>query len=153
MNKLSLHRAPLALTLSLALSAFSGQALADQYHVVVPAQGKLAPYAGITVSLRPATLSEAMKDEPYSGFDFNTLLTITGDENLDHSLAAWSLYSSKLPSGMLLTREGHLAGIPQEAGNARVQVQVKYKTKSAVGTYDLQVGDIELSLSRSLPIA
>lgn len=88
------------------LAAFSAQASADTYHVVVPAPGKAAPYAAIQLELSPANLPVGWVGGPYAGFDFNTALLITGDSALDMSQVSWSAYSGALPQGLTLAKDG-----------------------------------------------
>lgn len=121
------------------LVAFSAQASADTYHVVVPAPGKAAPYAAIQLELSPASLPAGWVGDPYVGFDFNAALRITGDSALDMSQVSWSAYSGSLPKGLALTKEGSVVGTPTDVGTSSFQVRAKYKTKAAVGTYAVGV--------------
>lgn len=121
------------------LAAFSAQASADTYHVVVPAPGKAAPYAAIQLELSPANLPVGWVGDPFVGFDFNTVLRITGDPALDMSQVVWSAYSGTPPEGLTLTQDGSVVGTPIEVGMSSFQVRAKYKTKTVVGTYAVGV--------------
>jgi len=119
------------------VAAFSTASLvqADEYHVVVPAPGKAAPYASIKLELNPASLPVGFVGDAYAGFDFTTALRITGDSELDMSQVAWSRHSGELPDGLTLARDGILTGSPTEGGQSSFQALAKYKTKTAVRTY------------------
>ncbi len=134
-----LKKSLLLLPLVAALLTASLPAQAADYHVVVPAPGKAAPYAAIKLELSPASLPAGVVGDLFAGFDFNTALRITGDSALDMSQVAWSLYSGSLPSGLSLRRDGGVYGTPTEVGESSFQALAKYKTKSALGTYQINV--------------
>ncbi|MER1969155.1 fibrinogen-like YCDxxxxGGGW domain-containing protein [Castellaniella sp. GW247-6E4] len=129
----------LSLPLIAALSIAAAPVLAADYYIVVPAPGKGAPYAAIQLELSPANLPAGWVGGPYAGFDFNTALQITGDAALDMSLVTWSAYAGALPEGLTLTKEGSVSGTPTVAGTSSFQVLARYRTKSAVGTYAVEV--------------
>lgn len=134
MLKKSLHLLPLVA----ALFTISLPAQAAEYRVVVPAPGKAAPYASIKLELNSATLPVGWVGDAFAGFNFNTALRITGDPELDMSQVTWAVYSGGLPSGLSLTREGRLGGTPTQEGELSFQALAKYKTKTAVGTYQIE---------------
>ncbi len=149
MLKKSLRLLPLVA----ALFTASLPAQAADYHVVVPAPGKAAPYAAIKLELSPAILPVGVVGDPFAGFDFNSALRITGDPDLDMSQVAWSVYAGSLPAGLLLSRDGGLSGTPTEIGEPDFQLIAKYNTKSALGSYSVAVNDITLILDAVLPQA
>lgn len=131
-----LKKSLLLLPLIAALSIAAAPASAANYHIVVPAPGKASSYAEIKLALSPATLPSGYVGAPYAGFNFNTALQITGDSSLDMSQVS---YSGALPQGLTLTKEGSVVGTPTTAGTSSFQVLARYKTKSAVGTYAVEV--------------
>lgn len=127
------------LPLVAALCTMSLPAQSADYHVVVPAPGKAASYASIKLELNPASLPLGFVGDSYAGFDFSTALRITGDPELDMSQVSWSRYSGELPDGLTLARDGSLHGTPLRSGTGSFQALAKYKTKTALGTYALDV--------------
>src|SRR5690606_20207693 len=75
---------------------------AQTYYVVVPAHGKSSPDAAIRLNLGTAALPEGWVGVQYEGFDFNSLLLITGDPTLEPALTQWRLDSGQLPEGLTL---------------------------------------------------
>lgn len=67
---LTMKKSLLLLPLIAALSTTSLLAQAADYHVIVPAPGKAAPYAGIKLELNPATLPVGLVGDPFAAFDF-----------------------------------------------------------------------------------
>ncbi|WP_434716025.1 Ig domain-containing protein [Paraburkholderia sp. A3RO-2L] len=104
----------------------------QQYSLVV---------ADITVALKTATLSAGKAGTAYSGFDFNSVLQVTGDTVVP-SAVTWSVANGTLPAGLTLNNNGTLSGTPTAVtnGSASFQVQATYKTKIAQQNYSLSVG-------------
>src|SRR5690606_37586168 len=153
----TMTHAPLKLTacvLGAALSlAMPSVIQAEVYHIVVPAQGKLAPYANIKLKLNEYAFPNLVLGEGPLTFDFKNVLQITGDDEPDLSQARFSVYSGMLPAGISLSTGGILSGTPTEEGPHPIQLQVRYKTKSVVGSYSLPVSEIRLEQTGSPSLA
>jgi hypothetical protein len=96
--------------------------------------------ADITVALKTATLSAGKAGTAYAGFDFNSVLQVTGDTVVP-SAVTWNVSSGTLPAGLTLDSTGKLGGKPTAvtSGSASFQVQATYKTKIAQQGYSLSV--------------
>lgn len=133
----------------LALSA--GYASAADYYVVTPVKGKTENVSAISVALNSFTLPGAIINNPYSGFDFKSVLQVTGDSNLNLNYASWSLVAGALPTGMTLGADGKLSGTPTAAGTSSFSVKVTYKTKTGEQSYQIVVANITVSLASGTP--
>ncbi|KVP16863.1 putative Ig domain-containing protein [Burkholderia ubonensis] len=124
---------------SLVASATYRGAKGEQtYQVVVP---------DIIVALATATLPNALIGTPYTGYNLNSVLSVSGDSTFDKNGVTWSLVSGSLPDGMTLHADGTIAGTPSSAGTQSFTVQATYRTKTGERTYNLYVGDITVALN------
>jgi len=136
--------------LAAALFAAAGMACAAGYYVVVPVAGKAAQLDGIKVSLNSYALPGAIAGLPYAGFNFNSVLSITGDSQLNASLVSWRVVGGALPAGISLSREGQLSGTPTAAGANSFVVRATYKTKTGEQSYDVTVSNLVVNLSSAV---
>lgn len=134
-----LKKSLLLLPLVAVMFTASIPAQAAEYHVVVPAPGKVAPYAAIQLELSPASLPVSVVGNLYTSFDFNSALRITGDPDLDLSQVRWAKYSGSLPAGITLNSNGIITGVPTESGSYAFSTRATYKTKSSLQSYILDV--------------
>jgi len=139
----------LASLLALTLPAF-----ASQYFVVVPVHGKTESLQNINVALAGYALPGGVVGTPYAGFDFKSLLTVTGDSGYAGYGVKWSVVSGTLPDGLTLNSNGTLSGTPTAASTSNIQVRASYKTKSGTQAYQIVVIAIQVSLApAALPAA
>ncbi|KVP65618.1 putative Ig domain-containing protein [Burkholderia ubonensis] len=99
-------------------------------------------YVGdITVALNTATLPAGSAGNAYAGFNFNSVLQVTGDSKVVSSDIGWSVVGGILPAGLTLNSNGTLSGTPTAAtSGSAIQVKATYKTKSAQQGYSVTVG-------------
>lgn len=110
------------------------------YFLSVPLDPKEGPSAAdVEVRLMPTTITPATAGERYAGFDLGQYLAITGDPNLNHKRAVWSLSSGLLPAGLKLTESGLIKGTPTVHGKFKFQVIVTYRNKLAKQDYRMTV--------------
>lgn len=132
--------------LPLLLAAACLTASASNYYVVVPVKGRTATPTNpdnISVVLTPGTLPAAVASRAYRA-DLKDHLLVTGDSDLNPSLAQWS--SGSLPQGMSLSSDGVLAGTPVVAGQYGIQANVAYKGKQANSTFSLFISRLPYQL-------
>ncbi|KVP39937.1 putative Ig domain-containing protein [Burkholderia ubonensis] len=98
----------------------------------------------ITVSLAGATLPVGVTGNSYPGFDFKSVLSVTGDAAYTPSAASWSVVSGSLPAGMALSANGVVSGTPSTAATSNFTLKAAYKNKSAQYTYALQVDQAQV---------
>jgi hypothetical protein len=128
-----------------ALCAASGVARANNYFVVVPSPAHVA--SSTQVALSGYSLPAGLIGHAYSGFDFSSVLQVTGDPNYTPANVRWSVTGGALPAGMTLSADGKLSGTPTAAGNTSFQLTATYKTKTGQQAYQVVVGDITVGLS------
>lgn len=131
------------------LTACSSAAMATNFFVVVPNKAKAAQAADkTTVSLASVSLPQGRVGQAYPGFDFNTLLTVTGDPAFSGAGVTWSAVS--LPVGFSLSATGLLSGTPVQANPAGSSITVKadYRVKSGSRAYTLVVNDVVLHVAQ-----
>lgn len=133
--------------LAAALAAISAHSGAAQYYVVVPVPNRTILTENISVVLATASLPAGMVGSMYAGFDFNTLLRVTGDPGFTAGGVRWSVVGGALPAGLTLSTSGVLSGTPQAAASGTFQVQASYKTKTGQQSYQVVVGDITVQLA------
>ena len=141
-------------TLALACAALmgSGMAAASDYYIVTPVRGKTVSASAITVALSAYALPEAVAGVPYAGFDFKSVLQVTGDATYSGTGVSWSVASGALPAGMTLNADGTLSGTPTASGTASFSVKATYKTKTGEQAYQVVALNIVVGLSgTSLP--
>ena len=63
--------------------------------------------------------------------------------NTDSCPITWSLVGNKYPSGMYLTEDGLLTGIPKEAGKFTVKVKAENNMGSATKSYSIKVSGLK----------
>jgi hypothetical protein len=137
-----------------ALLAASSLTFASDYFVVVPVPAKTESAQNISVSLAGYTLPAALKGQPYAGFDFRKLLSVTGDSGYTGYGVHWSVASGSLPAGLTLNSDGTLSGTPTVAGTSSFQVMASYKTKAGQTAYQVVVGNVTVTLdAATLPQA
>lgn len=100
----------------------------------------------ITVALASATLPTALLATPYSGYNFNDVLTVSGEAAFANGGVTWSLASGTLPTGLTLNADGTISGTPSEAGTQSFTVQAAYKSRTGQQQYSLYVADITVEL-------
>lgn len=134
-------------TLALACAALtgSGMAAASDYYIVTPVRGKTVSASAVTVSLRAYALPDAVAGMPYAGFDFKTVLQVTGDPSYTGSGVAWSIPSGSLPSGVSFSG-GQLTGTPSVAGTSNFTAKATYRGKSAQADYSLVVNPASVDI-------
>lgn len=125
----------------------AGAAGAADYYVVTPFKGKTENVSAIQVSLNGYTLPGAISNSPYAGFDFKSVLQVTGDSNFNPSQAAWTISTGTLPAGLTLNANGTLTGTPTTPGTSSFSVKATYKTKSGEQAYQVVVANITVGLS------
>ncbi len=88
-------------------------------------------------------IPDATQNQPYS-----VQLACTGTEPI-----TWSLANNKQPSGIYVTEDGRITGIPKEAGKFRIKVKAENNIGSATRTFSLKVDGIAPKiLTDDLPI-
>ncbi len=126
--------------LTAVLGTAAAPAMASDYFVVVPVKNKVATVANIAVALSGYALPAAALGQAYAGFDFKSVLQVTGDPTYTGSGASFALSGGALPTGLTLNAStGSLSGTPTVAGSASFQVSATYKTKTAAKDYSLNV--------------
>lgn len=130
------------LAVSLALASFA--ASAADYYVVVPFAAKAKAAANqIAVTLNSATLPAGKINSPYTGFDLNSALQVTGDSAFNPAGVAWSIASGSLPTGLSLSSSGVIAGTPTVAvSDQAFEAQASYKGSLAKRIYALTVNPL-----------
>lgn len=135
----------------LAMTAMT--AFAANYYIVVPIPNRAAAATPrVTVSLSSYTLPAGTVGLPYTGFDLNSLLTVTGDRNYPGVGATWQVVSGSLPAGISLSSSGQLSGTPAAAGTHSFGLRATYKTQSGQQSYQIAVAALQVALaSTTLP--
>lgn len=136
--------------ITLALSAFMAPVLAAEYYVVVPVPNR-ASTAPITVRLNAYTLPTAAVGAAYAGFDFKSVLQVSGDPNFKSSGATFSLAGGALPDGLTLNADGTLSGTATTSGTYPFSVKATYKSKSGEQTYQVAAVSITVALNAGQP--
>jgi hypothetical protein len=135
--------------LSAALAA-SLPAFASDYYVVVPVPNHTAA-GNVSVSLSGFGLPAAQVGLPYAGFDFKSLLSVTGDASYNGFGVRWSVVAGSLPAGLTLNADGTLTGTPSAGGSSTFQVMASYKSKAGQQTYSIYTAAITVGLSSGTP--
>lgn len=136
------------------LFACCGPVLAADYYVVAPLPGKAAQVAAINVGLNSYTIPEAIIGSAYAGFDFKSVLSVTGDSAYNGSLVSWSVVSGALPAGLVLNADGTLSGTPTLVGTSNFTLKATYKTKMGQQVYQVVSLGISVGLATAtLPAA
>lgn len=86
------------------LACLGVNAFAADYFVVVPVKGRTATPVAVALTLNPTTLPGGTFGAPYAGFDFKTVLQVTGDQAYNGSGVTWA--ATGLPSGLLVDANG-----------------------------------------------
>ena len=108
----------------------------------------------IVVSLQGATLPAALVGRAYAGFDFNSVLQVSGVESFDGQAVIWALVGGALPAGLTLGADGVLSGTPTTAGTSSFQVKASYKTADGTQTFEILTGEVQVFLAgATLPAA
>jgi uncharacterized lipoprotein NlpE involved in copper resistance len=132
----------------LALASFS--AAAADYYLVVPVPNHKSAL-DVSVSLGGYSLPNAVAGQPYAGFDFKSVIQVTGDPNFRPSFAQWALDAGSLPQGMTLNADGTLSGTPTAAGTSTFNVRATYKGKSGEQSYQVVTISITVKLAPATP--
>ena len=135
-------------TLAAALFAASGLASAASYYVVVPVTGKTVLLAGIQVALNGYVPAPGLVGLAYDTFDFNQVLSVTGDPDFSPSRVSWSVASGALPQGLAISRDGRLSGTPAAVGTSSFVLRAIYKTRTGEQTYQVVVNDLVVALAQ-----
>jgi hypothetical protein len=145
MNKRSIALAAAALFATASASAAS-------YFVVVPVPNHTA-VAGknVNVALTGYSLPGGLLGQAYAGFDFKTLLAVTGDASYTGYGVHWSVVAGSLPAGLTLNSDGTLNGTPTAAGTSSFQVMASYKSKAGQQAYQVVVGNLTVGLATGAP--
>ncbi len=93
----------------------------------------------IVVGLGSATLPSAVTGVSYAGYDFKSLLSVSGDPAYTSSAASWSLTAGALPAGLTLSSTGVVSGSPTTAGSAGFTLRASYRGRSASQNYLIAV--------------
>ncbi|MBU9199945.1 putative Ig domain-containing protein [Burkholderia multivorans] len=93
----------------------------------------------IVVSLASATLPVGVTNNGYAGYDFKSVLSVTGDASYTPSAATWSVVSGALPAGLSLSSTGVLSGTPTTAAVSSFTLQAAYRNQTARTGYSLEV--------------
>jgi hypothetical protein len=135
------------------LAAFSGfaHAQAQNYFVVVPVPGRTV-ISNISVSMASFSLPAGDVGTPYSGFDFSTLLSVTGDSGFSGYGVRYAVTSGALPAGLALdSKTGVVSGTPSASTPADGQsfvVTATYKTQSGKEVYRIAVAaKVDISIA------
>lgn len=117
--------------------AFAFPAWATSFVLVVPLEKySLSPIPQISVSITAGHIPMANALEPYT-FDFNTLLHIQGDSQLDPNLVSWR--ADGVPAGMSF-QGGLLAGTAPSAGDdLSVSITASYRGVVATQSFNIPV--------------
>lgn len=147
MRKSSLFSLKSAVLAVAAMCAASG-ACASNFYVVVPVPGQASAGArDINVSLAPAVLPSGLVGQAYAGFNFNSLLSVTGDPGYTGYGLKWSIVSGSLPAGLTLNSDGSVSGTPTAPGTVTFQLKASYKRKDGTQTYQMVAVAINVGLS------
>ncbi|WP_080416053.1 Ig domain-containing protein [Burkholderia ubonensis] len=130
-----------------ALVGASASTFAATYYVVVPVPNRTVSTGDISVALTGYTLPAGVIGRAYPGFDFNSLLSVTGDPSYTGYGVRWSVVSGTLPSGLTLSAAGKLTGTPTASSNSSFQVMAAYKTKAGQQSYQVLVADVSVVLA------
>jgi hypothetical protein len=84
---------------------------------------------------------------PYPGFNFKSLLQVTGDRDYTGFGVKWSVAAGQLPAGMVLNADGTLTGTPTSPGTAKFTLQASYRTKTGEAAYQVVVGELTVALA------
>lgn len=143
----NLNRKNLVIACTLAVASFS--AAATNYFLVVPLadRGKYVP--GIAVQLNKMTLPRAVLGNAYPPFEFQSLVSITGDPEYAGTGVTWQVLSGALPAGLALSSNGSLSGTPTTGGESTFQVRANYKTHSGQATYKVFVASVTVALAEA----
>jgi hypothetical protein len=125
------------------LATVAAQSFAADYYLVVPVPNRAATaVAKIQVSLNAAALPAGRLDTAYAGFDFNSLLQVTGDSDFTAPGVQWGLAGGALPDGLALSASGVLAGTPLSPGIFSFTAKAAYKGQAGSAAYSVQVQGI-----------
>jgi hypothetical protein len=93
--------------------------------------------APVTISLGPAGLPDGERDAPYVGFDFKTVLTVSGADPADLTFSG-----TGVPAGLTLNADGTLTGTPTESGGINFTVVASHPGGASDGrTYSVIIND------------
>lgn len=132
------------------LAATCLSAVATEYYVVVPLPNRTSA-TNINVTLNSGVLPGAIVGKPYPGFDFKTVLQVTGDPAFNPSRVTWRVVGGALPPGLTLDAVGVLSGSPSAGGTSTFQLQASYQTKSGQQSYQIITQAITVSLAKANP--
>lgn len=126
-------------------------AFATKFYLVAPIvrTNVVNPADGISVSLNTFSLPPGVVGRAYTGFDFNSVLQVSGDPNFNPSYVRWTLVGGTLPAGLSLNSAGQLSGTPAAAEASSFQVMATYKTKSGQLAYQVVVGEVSVGLAEA----
>lgn len=144
------------------LATLGASAFSANYFFVTPKSMEMSKTSPLSVSLNPRALPEAVVGKPYNageGFDFKSVLAVSGDSGFNPALTTFSITSGALPMGLIVSAAGVLSGTPTLASaGSSIQVTAAYKTASGSQTYQvistkpLQYAVISVSYSSYMQI-
>lgn len=103
----------------------------------------------IAVAMAGATLPAGTVGQAYS-YDFRTLLSVTGDSNLDLSQATFTNIGA-LPTGLSVSALGVVSGTPSAPGSGGFEVVATYKTQTGQQAYTIVVNGVSLQVIQISP--
>lgn len=126
-------------------------AFSAKFYLVAPiAPGnRTTPAESISVSLNSYQLPTGVVGHAYAGFDFNSVLQVSGDPDYKPSSVKWTLVGGTLPEGLSLSASGQLIGTPIAAASSNFQVMATYKTKTGQMGYQVVVSEVSISLAEA----
>lgn len=127
------------------LMSAASPAQAADYYLVVPVKNR-AVSESIAVSLNSHALPAGKAGVAYVGFNFNSLLQVSGDPAFTGAGVSWGVSQGSLPAGLALDSvSGQLAGSPKAATSGQsFEVTATYKTKAGRQTYSLAVANADV---------
>lgn len=132
-----------------AMTSPTAAQMGNAYYFVIagPTSEKQANNENISISIASATLPTAKLETPYVGFDFNSLVSIYGDPDLDLAQVSWTITEGNLPAGLTLSKNGILEGTASQAQTEKITLQAKYKGHVTEASFELQSAPLLLTFS------
>lgn len=131
-------------------------AFAAKFYLVVPLDplSRGDPAANIHVTLNAYALPPGVVGSAYEGFDFNSVLQVSGDPELNVGKVGWALIDGALPAGLQLNADGTISGVPEADGTSTFKVQASYRGKSGQLEYEILTYKISVLVEgATLPVA
>lgn len=125
--------------LCVAALAGAAPAYATSFYAVLPLVSSTAQAApGWQMSLVSTSMAPAWAGVPFA-FEFASLLEFTGEDLPQEAQARWSVVEGELPSGLVLSEQGLLSGIPRVTTMTPgfITIEAVYRGQSARRVYQL----------------